>query len=253
MVMCYNESFFINVECRLEGKCIWMDKWSQDQTEWVMQIDTSQTCMCNTRQNICIIKGRVVTCRKRTEILEMPVFMIPNGNEVAFLICLIVLFILWICLFYNSVSQLSGHPTAPYKHHLTSLLMGKPFSLSSFPFFFLFEINPPGHSKLLCFPTVCLLCLSAAAHLFGFYSLCFSLGSVYAWLGPHTFKMMKGSTKCLRRRSFICKMCLWLLFPFVISSQQLDTKNVRGIWKNKKKEVWQVKASPADLFSPSML
>lgn len=52
------------------------------------------------------------------------------------------------------------------------------------PFCPFFQVNPRGHTKLLCFPAVCLLCLSAAAHRSGFYSHCFSSGSVYAWLDP---------------------------------------------------------------------
>ena len=99
------------------------------------------------------------------------------------------------------------------------------FFLSLFFFFFFFaRIYPPGHSKLLCSPTVRLLCLSAAAHLFGFYGLCFSLGSAYAWLGPALLKWWRGGGRKMSGKAIFYS--LWCVYgycsPFVISLQQPD-------------------------------
>lgn len=151
---------------------------------------------------------------------------------IAYLFYGVVCFVDMFMMPFASVKWLSNRHGTPLHS-----LWENPFL--SLPLFF--KINPPGHSKLLWYPTVCLLCLSAAAHLFGFYGLCFSLGSVYAWLDPALLKWWRGLAKCLQRRSFIRMMCLCLLFPFVISSQQPD----REIWAE-----WQVNVSPTDLFSP---
>lgn len=163
-------------------------------------------------------------------------------------------FVLWRCLFcrhvyfmtlFTSVKWTSNRSQQPPLQSVWE----KPFSLSFSLFFFVVflpEFIPPGHSKLLCSPTVRLLCLSAAAHLFGFYGLCFSLGSVYAWLGPALLKWWRGGVQNVRGGDLLfVMMCLWLLFPFVISSQQPD-----GDKRGEFEQEWQVSVSPFCLFPP---
>lgn len=110
-------------------------------------------------------------------------FLIRTTHFFYGIVCLGDVLISWWCLL-----QLSGRPTAHHKH----CRVGKPFIYFFFLCFVFFNINPRWHWELLCDPMVCLLCLSAAAHLFSFYSLCFSLGSVYAWLGPTPLKWWRG-------------------------------------------------------------
>lgn len=130
-------------------------------------------------------------------------------------ICFVDMFILWCCLL-----QLSGRPTAHNKHYFSP--RGKTFF-----YFSLFFLNKsPRALKAALLPlglSAVFICSSTS--LWFLWSL-FLLRICLCPTGPRAFKMMKGSAKCLGRRSFICMMCLWL-FPFVISSQQPD-REMRG-------------------------
>lgn len=112
-------------------------------------------------------------------------------------ICIAHLFYGFVCIvdvyFMMLLSSVKWTSNGSQQAPLHSVWENPFLSLSLF--FFIFLINPPGHSKPLCFPMVCLVCLSAAAHLFGFYSLCFSSGFCLCLTGLSTFKMMKGSCK----------------------------------------------------------